>query len=192
MTSGPARGAGPGRPSRDVQVWPCGHNGGPGVFDETARRASHEELAVAMELVAEGHRVRTVAERRGTRTPDLMACGTSVEVKSFQSIEERAGRPPRPQSVANKLLDARGQGSIAVLWAGRSGLDQGTVKAGYSMFLQKALREGIGRLRAARVVGPGLAMSFNVVADMRACRQARQVPAPGHKGPRSAGPRMAS
>jgi hypothetical protein len=155
------------RPAGQDLSWPCRHPGGAGTFDETARRASHQELAVATTLVSEGHNVRTVAERKGARTPDLEACGTSVEVKSFQSLTDRDGRPPRPESVANKLLDARGQGSIAVVLATGSGLSAGAARAGYDMFRDRAVTEGLGKVRGVRVMGDGFDMSFKAVADVR-------------------------
>jgi hypothetical protein len=127
---------------------------------------------VAEVLVAEGHHVRTVAERRGTRTPDLIACATSVEVKSFQSLGERGGRPPSAGRVANKILDARGQGAVAVLWGGDSGLTQSTARAGYGAFCERALDEGLGRLRAVRVIGEGFDLSFRPAADLRLAHQA--------------------
>jgi hypothetical protein len=152
--------------------WACRHHGASGSFDETARRATHDELAVAQILAAEGHHVRTVAERTGARTPDLTACGTSVEVKAFQTLEQRSGRPPSARSVANKILDARGQGAVAVVWAGDSGLTRATARAGYAMFCEKAVEKGLGRLRAVRVLGKDFDLSLAAVADVRQIRQA--------------------
>jgi hypothetical protein len=161
-------------PDASVRPWPCRHPGVAGSFDESARRASHDELAVARALAAEGHQVRTVAERNGARTPDLTACGTSVEVKGFQTLEQRRGRPPSPRSVANKLLDARGQGTLAVIRAGDSGLAKATAQAGYALFCEHAAERGLGRLRAVRVLGKDFDLSFAAVADVRQARQARQ------------------
>ena len=155
----------------------CRQHHGPGALDETARRASHEELAVAVVLVAEGHQVRTVAEQRGARTPDLIACGTSVEVKAFQSLSRRGGRPPRPEAVANKLLDARGQGAVAVIWAGGSGLTPAAAKTGYGMFCDQALVHGLGRLRSVRMIGKGFDISLRPLADLRLARQRALQPA---------------
>jgi hypothetical protein len=157
---------------RDEPEWLCHHTGAAGSFDETARRASHEELGVAKVLVAEGHKVRTLLERKGARTPDLVACGTSVEVKSFQSLQQRDGRPPRPEHVANKMLDARGQGAMAVIWAGTSGLTQATAQAGYGLFCERAREKGLGRVRAVRVIGEGFDMSFKPSVDLSAARRA--------------------
>jgi hypothetical protein len=154
--------------------WPCRHHGATGSFDESARRASHDELAVAQVLAAEGHEVRTVAERSGARTPDLTACGTSVEVKAFQTLEQRGGRPPSARSVANKILDARGQGAVAVVRAGDSGLTKATAQAGYALFCEHAVERGMGRLRGVRVLGKDFDISLAAVADVRQARQARQ------------------
>jgi len=157
---------------RGQPEWHCRHAGDAGSFDETARRASHEELGVANILVAEGHNVRTVLERKGARTPDLVACGTSVEVKAFQSLQQRGGRPPRPEHVANKMLDARGQGAVAVIWAGGSGLTQAAAKAGYGLFCERAREKGLGRIRAVRVIGEGFDISFKPAVDLSVARRA--------------------
>jgi hypothetical protein len=159
-----------------------------GTFDEAERRASHDELAVAQVLVAEGHQVHTVAERKGARTPDLMACGTSVEVKAFQSLEQRGGRPPSARSVANKILDARGQGAIAVVRGGDSGLTRATAQAGYAVFCERALEKGLGQLRAVRVLGKDFDISLAAVADVRLARQARQGVRPDNPPRPSPGP----
>jgi len=121
-------------------------------------------------LVAEGHQVRTVAERKGVRTPDLMACGTSVEVKAFQSLEQRGGHAPGARSVANKILDARGQGAVAVVRAGESGLTRATAQAGYAIFCTHAVQKGLGRLRAVRVLGKDFDLSLAAMADVRQAR----------------------
>jgi hypothetical protein len=123
-------------------------------------------------LQSEGHDVRTVAERRGARTPDLMACGASVEVKSFQTLAERQGRPPSAEKVANKLLDARGQGAIAIVSAGGSGLGAAAARAGYGLFCDQAASAGLGKVRAVRILGDGFDMSFKAVHDVRLARQA--------------------
>lgn len=151
-------------------TWPCRHQGRPGTYDESVRRASHEELAVAHALVAEGHHVRTVAERTGARSPDLFACGVAVEVKSFLSLDDRQGRAPSAKSVANKLLDARGQGDVAVVWGRGSGLTEATARAGYRFFCEKALEGGLGRLKAARIIGNGFDISFRPQAEIRLAR----------------------
>lgn len=127
---------------------------------------------MAKMLVAEGHNVRTLLERKGARTPDLVACGTSVEVKAFQSLQQRDGRPPRPEHVANKMLDARGQGAVAVIWAGTSGLTQATAQAGYGLFCERAREKGLGRIRAVRVIGEGFDMSFKPSVDLSMARRA--------------------
>jgi hypothetical protein len=127
---------------------------------------------VAKVLAAEGHSVRTVLERKGVRTPDLVACGTSVEVKAFQTLEQRGGRPPRAEHVANKMLDARGQGAMAVIWAGTSGLTQATAQAGYGLFCDRAREKGLGRVRSVRVIGKGFDMSFKPSAELSVARRA--------------------
>lgn len=157
----------------------CRHGGSPGSFDESARRLSHEELAVARLLAQEGHHVRSQAEHRGMRTGDLLACGTEVEVKSFQRRAPGA-RQPSPASVANKLLDARGQGAVAVVWAQGSGLSAAQARAGYTLFSEVVARQGAGKLKAARVVGDGFDVSFRVQPSVRAPANSRP-PKPGTK-----------
>jgi hypothetical protein len=152
-------GSGPASPGNPLHA--CRHVGRPGTLDESARRLSHEELAVARVLVQEGHQVSSQAERRGTRTGDLMVCGTEVEVKSFAPVQSRA-RPASPESVANKLLRAKGQGTVAVIWAKGSGLTPVGARAGFALFSDVAARQGAGGLRAARVIGDGYDVSFLV------------------------------
>lgn len=158
-------------------VWHCRHTSGPGSYDETLRRASHEELAVARLLTASGHEVRTVPEGRGGRSPDLMACGVTVEVKSFRSLAERGGRAPSATAVANKLLDARSQGAVAVLWGPTSGLDEATARAGFDLLCQRTLARGPGRLRQARMVGANFDTTFALVPALRALATQRRAQA---------------
>ncbi|MGC8626177.1 MAG: hypothetical protein ACP5VR_01265 [Acidimicrobiales bacterium] len=153
-----------------VLGWGCHHpHGRTGQYDESARRASHSELAVARLLVAEGHDVKTVAEVRGVRTPDLVACGVPVEVKAFATLDQREGSAPRARHLANKLLDARTQGAVAVVWGLGSGLSEATARAGFSLFCEKAASTGLGlsQLRSVRVVGDGFDISFSPVLGLR-------------------------
>lgn len=128
-----------------------------GRLDEKARRLSHEELAAAVLLAGSGHTVRSLAEsRRGGRKADLDVCGTSVEVKSFLPIAER-GRPPSPQSVFNKLIDAAGQADAVFLYGRGSGLTAATVRSG----LARLADEGrAASLSAVRVVGDGFDLAW--------------------------------
>lgn len=138
-----------GHPSRLV----CRHEvHGLGYLDETARRLSHEEHAVATRLAAEGHAVRSLASGRGgSRTADLDVCGQAVEVKSWLPLSERGGRPATARSVLNKLLDAGEQGDICVLYGRGSGLTAATVRSGVSLY---ARRSGRG-LTSIRAIGDG-------------------------------------
>jgi hypothetical protein len=111
----------------------CGRDHGRdgGTIDETARRLSHEELAVAEQLASEGHQVRSLAaRRRGGRTPDLLVCRAPVEVKSWLCREERGGVAPGSQSVVNKLLQAEGQATLVVLNGRGTGLTAASAEAG--------------------------------------------------------------
>jgi hypothetical protein len=138
----------------------CGrvHVRGEGTLDETARRLSHEEYAVAVTLAREGHQVRSLPERRGGgRSPDLTACGTGVEVKSWLSPAERGGRVPGPRSVLNKLLDADGQAAAVVLFAGGSGLSPGAARQGLALY---AARRRTSGLSSVRVLGDGFDLAW--------------------------------
>jgi hypothetical protein len=162
----------------------CRHPvGSRGSFDETPRRVSHEELGVARLLASEGHDVRSVAELHGPgakgRTPDLVACGTSVEVKTFLPPSERGGRLPEAAKVANKLLDARGQGHLAVIWAKGKGLREGVAKEGYQLFCAAAAYEGLGKVREVRIVGDGFDFVAWPATDVRLLRRARGGPSCG-------------
>ena len=128
-----------------------------GQLDEKARRLSHEELVAAELLVRSGHQVRSVAESRtGGRRADLDVCGMNVEVKSFLPITER-GRPPSPQSVFNKLIDAAGQANAVLLYGRGSGLTPATVRSGLAR-LSAAGR--VPSLSAVRVVGDGFDLAW--------------------------------
>jgi hypothetical protein len=153
-----------------VRGWTCHHpHDHTGRYDESARRASHSELAVARLLTSEGHDVKTVAETRGVRTPDLVACGVPVEVKAFATLEQRDGSVPRARHLANKLLDARTQGAVAVVWGLGSGLSEATARAGFSLFCERAASTslGLGQLRSVRLVGDGFDLSFSPVLQLR-------------------------
>jgi hypothetical protein len=144
--------------------WPaCDHHPGViGHIDETPRRLSHEEYAVAALLAGEGHDVRSLASRRGgPRTPDLEVCGRGVEVKSWLPVADRGGRPATSRSVLNKLLDASDQASACVLYGRGSGLSASTARAGVSLF---ATRSGRDRPTDVRVIGDGFDLSWNVSA----------------------------
>jgi hypothetical protein len=137
---------------------PHRHSSQPGVVDERARRLSHEEMAVATRLAAEGHRVRSLSEGR-SRSPvaDLEACGVPVEVKSWLSLAERGGRAPTPRSVVNKLLDAGRQAPAVVLNGYGSGLTAGVARRGMALY---AARPDAGSLTSVRVLGDGFDLAW--------------------------------
>lgn len=148
-------------PTAPGSGWPgCGAShqaGAGGSVDEQARRLSHEEFRVARLLAADGHRVRSLPESRtGGRRPDLEVCGSGVEVKSFLPLAER-GRPPTPQSVFNKLMNAAGQADSVFLYGAGSGLTPRTVRAG----LARLAADGRApRLSAVRAVGDGFDLAW--------------------------------
>ena len=153
----------------------CGHLHlpGGGRLDETARRLSHEELAVARLLLREGHDVRALPEsRRGGRRPDLLVCGTTVEVKSFAPEEERR-RAPTPNSVFNKLVDASGQSPHAVLFAEGSRMPESVARRGVARYVGDP--RSPTPLSSIRILGDGydLAWSRRRSLELRA-----GVPAP--------------
>ena len=148
--------------SRDPsRAFDCGHahRPGEGRLDEAARRLSHEELAVAELLAAEGHDVRSRSEfSRGGRHPDLTVCGSEVEVKSFAPLAERR-REPSPQSVFNKLIDAAGQAPHVVLVAGTSGLTSSTVRRGLARYWGDS--GAAPALASVRVLGDGYDLAWS-------------------------------
>ena len=130
-------------------------------MDESLRRLSHEEFAVATLLASEGHAVKSLAEGRGGGpVADLGVCGSYVEVKSWQSLGERGGRPPTSRSVLNKLLKAADQAPRVVLYAKGSGLLASEARRGVEMYAGGLGRPG-PRLRGVRVVGDGFDLSWN-------------------------------
>jgi hypothetical protein len=132
------------------------------------RRLSHEEYAVATLLASEGHTVRSLADGRGAGpVADLEVCGSGVEVKSWQSLAERGGRPPSSRSVLNKLLKASDQAPRVVLYAKGSGLLAAEARRGVDMYSAGMGRSPGSRLRAVRVVGDGFDLSWARRPDLR-------------------------
>ena len=130
----------------------CDHEGGPGALDESARRLSHSELAVARVLVGEGHEVRSVPELPGrSKTADLEVCGVPVEVKAILQRSEREQRP-RARTVYNKLHRGTQQADNVVLWSNGSGLRMADARAGVDLF---RLRRGAEADWSVRVLGDG-------------------------------------
>jgi hypothetical protein len=138
----------------------CGreHDRPAGHLDESARRLSHAEFAVAGKLAAEGHQVYALADRPGRgRTADLLVCGTPVEVKSWLSVEHRGGNAPGARSVVNKLLQAEGQAATVVLEGRGSGLSPAAARAGVAMYAGLPHR---GNVAAVRVLGDGFDLAW--------------------------------
>jgi hypothetical protein len=132
----PARpGSAPGPDDRH----PPGHRG---LLDETARRLSHEELAVAQLLVAEGHQVRSLAAS-DRPTGDLRVCGRETEIKSL-----RPGANSR--TVTNALRRAQDQGVDVIIDARQSGLLRLAAERGVADFASRTQR---GRVERIRVLG---------------------------------------
>ena len=138
----------------------CGatHPPGGGRLDESARRLTHEELAVARGFASEGHVVRSLRPRRGgPRTSDLQVCGREVEVKSWEALGAGRDQPPTPRSVVNKLIQADGQAPIVVLYGRGSGLTAGTATAGMAEYARRHAAGGIG---SVRVLGDGFDLGW--------------------------------
>ena len=137
---------------------PGGHGPGGGSLDESARRLSHEELAAARLLAAEGHEVRSLPESRiGGRRADLEACGRPVEVKSYLPAPERDGRAPSPRSVFNKLVDGAGQADSVVIVGYGSGLTESTARRGMARYATDPKAPPLGTVR---VVGDGFDLAW--------------------------------
>ncbi|MGH9054290.1 MAG: hypothetical protein ACRDYY_00230 [Acidimicrobiales bacterium] len=181
VTAPPSDPRPPGRPRRWRQcaepVPACGrdHAPGGGRLDESARRLSHQELAVAAQLVAEGHLVSSKPELVGRgRTADLEVCGLDVEVKSWLPVAQRDGRAPGKKSVVNKLVSAQGQGTTVVLSAWGSGL---TAAAAWLGMGEYGTRSDADLLRRVRVMGDGFDLSWK--RDIGIGRSAAPDRAPG-------------
>jgi hypothetical protein len=125
---------------------------------------SHEELAVARVLAAEGHDVRSMREGRG-RGPvaDLSVCGKQVEVKSWLPSDERDGRAPTPRSVFNKLMSASRQADVVVLNGRGSGLTDGTVRRGIVLYSSREAARGVSTVR---VLGDGFDLTWSRVPGL--------------------------
>jgi hypothetical protein len=150
-------------------VLPCrpDDHGASGSVDERARRLSHEELAVARQLAAEGHRVRSLPERGGAGpTADMEACGVPVEVKSFlRAAGHRGGRGvnrgmPTAWSVYNKLAAAKEQAPVAVVYGRGSGLRAEVARRGVERFARDGRH---GAIKSVRVLGDGFDLSWNTL-----------------------------
>jgi hypothetical protein len=171
---------GPGRVSSYAPAGPelaCrgGHPPTGGRLDERARRLSHEELAVAEALVAEGHDVRSLGEpRTGGRGADLTVCGSTLEVKSFLSLEERGGARPSAFSVYNKLVDAAGQSQQAAIYAKGSGLTEQAARRGLARYTSAPGDQP--KLDRVRIMGDGFDLSV-------ARRQGRSIAERPERGP---------
>jgi hypothetical protein len=104
-----------------------------------------------------------------------------VEVKSWLSPEERAGRALTPRSVVNKLVQAHGQSASVVLYAGGSGLSEVTARAGLAAY---AARPDSAPLAQVRVVGEGFDLAMTRMPGIE------RAPALDHRPNRSP-PRLA-
>jgi hypothetical protein len=132
-----------------------------GSVDERARRLSHDELAVARQLAAEGHRVRSLPERGATGpTADLEACGVPVEVKSLLPAAKRERGMPTHRSVYNRLAAAKEQAPVTVVYGRGSGLRADVARRGVERF---ARRGNHGRIKSVRVLGDGFDLAWHTL-----------------------------
>jgi hypothetical protein len=149
----------PGKDGSRPSLATCAHGPAGGRVDEGARRLSHEELAVADQLAAEGHRVESISERPGQgRSPDLSVCGVPVEVKSYLDRGYRGGERPSAYSVCNKLLRAGAQADHVVINGRSSGLTEATARRGVALFSAKG---GWERAASVRVLGDHFDLSVS-------------------------------
>jgi hypothetical protein len=166
----------------------CGnaHRPGAGRLDERERRLSHEEHAAARRLTAEGHDVRSNAERRGSGpVADLTVCGLPVEVKTLVAQAERpGGRAANARSVHNRLCDAIYQAPLTIVQAEGSGLTAADAVAGVRSF---ARRGRVGEVRAVRVVGDGFDLSWRLVPERSISRPAQPYQRAAPRDPPSLG-----
>jgi hypothetical protein len=143
------------------------HGGLEGRLDESARRLSHPEFAVARQLTSEGHQVYALPERPGrARTADLLVCGTPVEVKSWLSQDQRR-QVPGTRSVVNKLRQAEGQAATVILEGRGSGLTSVAAHNGMAMYAGLPHR---GPVAAVRVLGDGFDLAWTRVRALEGHR----------------------
>jgi hypothetical protein len=171
----------------------CGrdHGAARGSFDETARRVGHFELAAAELLIAEGHAVRSLPERRGNGpAPDFDVCGLLVEIKTLVPQAERpGGRPANDRSAYNRLLSGIDQAPTTILLAQGSGLCPADAAAGMQRF---AARPRAGQTTAVRIVGDGWDLAWKAPFGLEppdprpAGRQPSNRPPPDRGRPRPA------
>jgi hypothetical protein len=122
-----------------------------GTFDESERRVSWDELAVARLLVGDGHTVRAVQERRrGGPTADFEVCGLMTEVKTLDP-----GASAR--TLANALRRGREQGDALIIDATRSGLSRARAERGAARFAAGA---DLGRAGHVCVLGAGYVLTY--------------------------------
>ena len=146
-----------------------------GRLDESARRLSHPEFAVARQLTSEGHQVYALPERPGrARTADLLVCGTPVEVKSWLGQDQRS-QVPGTRSVVNKLRQAEGQAATVILEGRGSGLTSVAAHKGMAMYAGLPHR---GPVAAVRVLGDGFDLAWTRSVPSRSPPR-RRAPYPG-------------
>jgi hypothetical protein len=139
-----------------------------GRLDESARRLSHQELAVAQLLVDEGHDVRSLAEGRQLgRTADLDVCGVPTEVKSLQI-------GATSWTLENQLHRAVGQGRHVVVDGRSSGLKRRWAERGVERFAGRG--DWRGSIVAVRVIGEGYDLAYGARELSRLCAFYRHAP----------------
>ena len=174
--AGPDRQAGPRETTPGPQAQ-APHGTRDGSLDESARRLSHEELRVAQAFAAEGHTVKSVAERPGCgRTADLEVCGRPVEVKSWLSLADRHGVTPSRRSVLNKLISAEGQSGFVVLVANGSGLSPADAVSGLAQY---ASERPWSTISTVRLIGDGFDLSWQRYAGLIVEPSRRRTPGLG-------------
>lgn len=144
----------PYRPSYGILACDGAHSRTGGHLDESARRLSHSEYAVARILASEGHDVRALPETPGRgRSPDLGVCRATMEVKSWASAAERGGAPSS-YSVYNKLVQASKQSDQAFLLADGSGLSEQAARQGLERYTNRRPKD-VAPLSRIRIKGDG-------------------------------------
>ena len=147
----------------------------PGTLDESARRLSHDEFAVAQQLASEGHDVHSLATAPRVAAERRTCWCAEPRWRSSRGSAGRAQAESAGSQVGGQQAAAsRGSGATVVLNGQGSGLSEAAARRGVEMYAggrggrgphrggagtRRRLRSGVdpapGSSQAQRATGPG-------------------------------------